>query len=181
VLVGEIVVLLEGVSQFHMMQKRNVDNPKEVLLRSRLYPATLVAFDVLEVNGTSYVDKPLSERRKVLEDLNGSGLLNDHVYVAPYWGCPPEKVEEYLQMMRDQNAEGIIVKDLDKPYRAEEAFCRTPWIFPLSSRASFEFHSRECRLGAGRRGIERARSAGEGFSINSGNQETGSWRSDKTG
>ncbi len=117
VLVGEIVILVEGVSQFHLLQKRKTNNPKEIHLRSMIFPATLVAFDVLSVNGVDYQGQPLSERRKILEDLKGTGLLNGHVYVASYWGCPPEKVDEYLQMMRDQNAEGIIVKDLDAPYR----------------------------------------------------------------
>ena len=117
VMVGEVVILKDGVSQFHLLQKRKTNNPKEIRLRSMIFPATLVAFDVLSVNGVDYQDKPLSERRKILEDLKGTGLLNDHVYVASYWGCPPEKVDEYLQMMRDQNAEGIIVKDLDAPYR----------------------------------------------------------------
>jgi len=116
VLVGELVILVNGFSQFHMMQKRNVDNPKEVAIRSRLYPATLVAFDVLEVQGQDFRKDPLSARRKLLENLEKAGLTNEHVFVSGFWGCPPEKVPEYLDLMRQQEAEGIIVKDLDAPY-----------------------------------------------------------------
>ena len=118
VLVGEIVILQNGLSQFHMMQRRNTDNPKEVALRSKLYPATLIAFDVLEVKGQDFSKDPLSARRRLLENLEKTGLVNDHVFVAGYWGCPKDKVEDYLQLMRDQDAEGIIVKDLDASYEA---------------------------------------------------------------
>lgn len=91
VLVGEIVILQNGLSQFHMMQLRNTDNPKEVALRSKPYPATLIAFDVLEVKGQDFSKDPLSARRKLLENLEKTGLVNDHVFVADYWGCPKEK------------------------------------------------------------------------------------------
>jgi len=116
VLVGEVVILQDGLSQFHMLQKRNVDNPNEVKLRSRLYPATLVAFDVLEVNGQDLTGEPLSQRRTTLEHLEKTIAVNGSVYVAGFWGCPPEKVDDYLNLMRDQNAEGVIVKDLDSKY-----------------------------------------------------------------
>ncbi len=57
-IVGEIVILVNGLSQFHMLQKRNVDNPREVALRQTIFPATLVAFDVLEVGGHDCVQDP---------------------------------------------------------------------------------------------------------------------------
>lgn len=118
VLVGELVIMKQGISQFHWMQKRNVDNPKEIRLRSMTYPATLVVFDVLEVSGQDISKEPLSKRRDVLNSLESTGLLNAHGYVAGFWGCPPEKVNDYLELMRAQNAEGIMVKDLDAPYRS---------------------------------------------------------------
>ncbi len=118
VIVGEIVILKDGISQFELLLKRRVDNPKEVRLRSMLYPATLVAFDLLELNGQNLTGEPLSKRRSALEALEHTGALNGHVFVAGYWGCPPEKVEEYLELMRQQNAEGIMVKDLNAPYAA---------------------------------------------------------------
>ena len=118
VLVGEIVILKEGISQFHFLQKRNVDSPKDIRLRSMLYPATLVAFDLLELNGQDLVDEPLSVRRKALENLEHTKALNGSVHVADFWGCPKEKVPEYLDLVRSMNGEGIIVKDLDAPYKA---------------------------------------------------------------
>lgn len=117
VVVGEVCILKNGVSQFHMLQKRNVDNPKEIELRSRLFPATLVAFDVLQLNGQHIADKPLVERRKVLEALGESGVLKGG-HVADYMDCPKEKVEEVLEAVRSFKGEGIIVKDLDAPYVA---------------------------------------------------------------
>lgn len=122
VLVGELVILKDGVSQFHMMAKRNTDNPKEIAIRSKLMPATLVAFDVLEVKGQDFSKDPLSKRRELLQNLEKAGLTNDHVFVAGYWGCPPDKVDDYLQLMRDQHCEGILVKDLDAPYAESRGY-----------------------------------------------------------
>ena len=117
VIVGEIVILVNGISQFHLLARRMVDNPKEIRLRSRLYPATLIAFDVLEVNGQNFADDPLSKRRQVLEGLEHTKGLNGACLVSGYWGCPAADVPGLLQLMRDQMAEGIIVKDLDAPYK----------------------------------------------------------------
>ncbi len=114
--VGEIIVQGGGgLSQFHLLQQRNLENPKEIRLRSLKNPATLMVFDVLDVDGKELAKELLSKRREVLEGLKGR-IENEHVQVAGFWGCPPEKVEEYLDMMRDQNAEGLIVKDLDAGY-----------------------------------------------------------------
>ena len=117
VLVGEIVIMQDGLSQFHMLQKRNVDNPKEIRLRSMALPATLVAFDLLELNGQDVSGEPLSVRRQALANLQGSPAFNGHVHVSGYWGCPQDKVDEYLAFIRQQLAEGIVVKDLDMPYK----------------------------------------------------------------
>ncbi len=122
VLVGELVILKDGVSQFHMMQRRNTDNPKEIAIRSKLMPATLVAFDVLEVQGQDFSKDPQSKRRELLQNLEKAGLTNEHVWVAGYWGCPPDKVDELLQLMRDQHCEGIIVKDTDAPYSESRGY-----------------------------------------------------------
>lgn len=113
--VGEIVVQGGGLSQFHLIQQRNLENPKDIRLRSLKNPATLMVFDVLEADGKGLAKEPLSKRREILEGLKGH-LENEHVMIAGFWGCPPEKVEDYLDMMRQQNAEGIIVKDLDAGY-----------------------------------------------------------------
>ncbi len=117
VIVGELVIMRDGLSQFHLLQKRNVDNPSEIRLRSMLYPATLVAFDLLEINGQDLTDQRLEDRRKALEGFEHTKALNGSVHVAGYWGCPPDKVDCYLDFMRQQSAEGIVVKDLDARYR----------------------------------------------------------------
>lgn len=114
--VGELVILKDGISQFHLLLRRLVENPKDVRLRSVLYPATLVAFDLLEMNGQDLQGDPLSVRRKALEGLEHSKALNGSVHVADFWGCPPDKVTEYLELIQGMGGEGVIVKDLDAPY-----------------------------------------------------------------
>jgi ATP-dependent DNA ligase len=117
VLVGEVVVLKDGLSQFHLLQRRNVDNPKEIRLRSIMYPATLMVFDLLELDGQDLTGQPLSTRRGMLEELDRRKALGENVQTAGYWGCPLDKVEGYLDMMRHHEAEGIIVKDLRATYK----------------------------------------------------------------
>ncbi len=115
VVLGEIIVQGGDLSQFHLIQMRNVENLVEIRLRSQSNPASLVVFDVLEVDGKNLEREPLSKRREILEGLKPR-LENEHVQVAGFWGCPPEKVPEYLDMIRAQNGEGIIVKNLDAGY-----------------------------------------------------------------
>lgn len=121
VIVGEIVILKDGISKFHLMHKRNIDNPKDIRLKSMLYPATFAVFDVLEIQGQDIQDQTLERRRIVLNQLEKSGLVNDHVMVGGYWGCPKEKVQDLLSLMRDQHAEGIVVKDLNSRYTANRS------------------------------------------------------------
>ncbi len=115
-LVGEMVVLDHGVSDFNKLLMRKTENRKQIQLRSIAWPATLIAFDLLELRGNDLQGLPLRERRKRLEDLEAAGLMSKSVHVPGYWVCPPEKVPYYLQLMREQLGEGIIVKDLDARY-----------------------------------------------------------------
>lgn len=116
VLLGEICILQNGVSQFHRLQSRMVDNPAEIRIRSRMLPATFVAFDVLWVNGQSFENETLEARRRTLNAVPGA-YQTQGVFVPPYWDCPKEKVPELLELMRTSLAEGIIVKDLDARYK----------------------------------------------------------------
>ncbi len=118
VLVGELVVLDHGISDFNKLLLRKTDNRKEILLRSLAWPATFIAFDILEFKGNDLTGMPLRERRRILENVEAVGLVSRNVHVPGYWVCPVEKVPEYLQLMREQQGEGIIVKNLDAPYQA---------------------------------------------------------------
>ncbi len=116
VLVGEIVAgdsRAPATARFHALQRRNTDNPKEIILRSLTFPAHLMVFDILEVQGLDCSGFPLSERRKALEGVQ----LPWSIHKVDFWGCPLEKVDEYLSTVRSMQGEGLVIKDLDARYR----------------------------------------------------------------
>ncbi len=117
--VGELCVFQNGVSHFPSLQRRRVENPSEIRIRSQALPATLVLFDVLEEKGNCLVDYPLSRRREWLETWwkDEGRPESRNVALAGATPCPLEEVEERLAEVRDRGAEGLIIKDLTKPYR----------------------------------------------------------------
>ncbi len=118
VLVGEVVAgdaRAPATARFHALQRRNTDNPKEIILRSLTFPAHPMVFDILEVRGRDLAGLPLGERRRVLEGVQ----LPWSIHKVDFWGCPLEKVDGYLVAIRSMQGEGLIIKDLDARYRAD--------------------------------------------------------------
>ncbi len=70
-----------------------------------------IAVDVDQ--GLDHSDFPLSERRRVLEGVQFPWSIHS----VDFWGCPLEKVDEYLSTVRSMQGEGLIIKDLDARYR----------------------------------------------------------------
>jgi bifunctional non-homologous end joining protein LigD len=98
VLDGEICALDEhGRSRFSLLQE-GAGTP------------VLVLFDLLELESESLVDEPLSERRKRLERLVGSG---GGVLVSPQFDDGPA----LLAAAREQELEGVVAKREDSVYR----------------------------------------------------------------
>jgi ATP-dependent DNA ligase len=113
VLDGEIVVLGEdGAPDFDALGQRIHPAKSRIDLLAGETPATLMAFDLLAVDDEVLLELPLSERRARLEQLVGDGvgstLLTDLVRTT-------EEAEHWLH-----DAEGVIAKQLDAPYRPGE-------------------------------------------------------------
>jgi len=68
---GEIVCYnKDGIPDFYLLQKReHIDNEFIIEIKAKLIPATYVIFDILEIDGKSLIDKPLEERKEILDDL----------------------------------------------------------------------------------------------------------------
>jgi len=120
VLVGEIVVYNEAnVSDFNLILRRNTDNKAEIRLRSKIYPAHFVAFDILEFEGESIASKPLKERLELLKSLNLDSLDGHNIEHPQTWDkVDIDSIDAILELVREYGQEGIIIKDLDKPYVA---------------------------------------------------------------
>ena len=71
ILDGEVVVTdSAGRPNFGLLQHRiNLTKPADIERVAKSYPAQLMLFDILELNGQSLIKKSYQERRAILEDL----------------------------------------------------------------------------------------------------------------
>jgi len=71
VLDGEVVVLdAAGRPSFGLLQNRiNLTRPADIQRLSAQYPARLMLFDILELDGRSLLDRSYDERRQILQDV----------------------------------------------------------------------------------------------------------------
>jgi ATP-dependent DNA ligase len=110
---GEIVIDLVDDSDpehprqdFDALQNRLHPAESRVTMLAEQTPARFIAFDVLAVGDEVLMDRPLSERRALLESLAA-----DPISVTPLTG-DPEDCEPWLEY-----GEGVVAKDLDAPYK----------------------------------------------------------------
>jgi DNA ligase-1 len=93
-----------------MRRKYNVD--KAVLQ----YPITVNFFDILYVNGKSCLDLKYEERRKLLTKIvvedNFSKIIPQKVVTNE------NEIEDFLENSINSGCEGLMLKDLQAPYRA---------------------------------------------------------------
>jgi bifunctional non-homologous end joining protein LigD len=113
VLDGEIVAFDEhGRPSFQQLQGRlGVGSETGVRRRMAQAPAHYMLFDLLFLDGRSYMREPYSERRRLLEGLELAGSS---------WRTPGYHVGDgqgLLEASRMQGLEGIVAKRLDSDYR----------------------------------------------------------------
>jgi ATP-dependent DNA ligase len=106
VLDGEIVIDGEGAGQaFGALQQRIHPAPSRIERLAREWPASYVAFDLLELAGVDLRGEPFERRREALDALEGirrSTLVRD-----------PDDARAWLA-----DTEGVVAKRLDAPYAA---------------------------------------------------------------
>jgi ATP-dependent DNA ligase len=110
VLDGEIVIQGTGGRQsFDLLGQRIHPATSRIERLARETPAMFIAFDLLAIDDEICLERPYGERRARLED----------VVAAPVQLTPTVRTpEEAQQWLRD--AEGVIAKELDAPYRPGE-------------------------------------------------------------
>jgi bifunctional non-homologous end joining protein LigD len=113
VLDGEIVALDErGAPSFQMLQRRmGLSRPEAIVQRAAEVPVTLVAFDLLWLDGESLIDLTYLERRDRLTGLGFEG---------PSWRTPAHHLgngASFLEAVRAQGLEGIVCKRVDSRYQ----------------------------------------------------------------
>ena len=127
---GEVVALGEGVPSFGALADRmHVRDANRARRLAETNPVTLIAFDLLRLDGEDLCARPLVERRARLEAMG----LND---VA--WQVPPtyDDGQMLLEAAEQQGLEGIVSKRLSSPYRPGQR--SRDWLkFPIRPTGSY--------------------------------------------
>ena len=104
---GEIVIdAPDGHEDFGALQQRIHPAESRIQMLAEQTPARYIAFDLLALDGESWLERPFEERRAALE-----GSIPDGIDITPLTR-EPEQAEPWLR-----SGEGVVAKQLDAPYR----------------------------------------------------------------
>jgi ATP-dependent DNA ligase len=110
ILDGEIVIDdADGGQDFDALSQRIHPAQSRIAMLAETTPSRYVAFDLLALDGESWLEKPFAERRRQLEEVT-----NGSVDITPLTRHPSE-AEPWLG-----SGEGVVAKDLGAPYRPGE-------------------------------------------------------------
>ena len=114
---GEALAYNEDTNEFLPFQETIQRKRKHgISEKVEQMPLRLFAFDVMYLNGKSYLNEPYEHRRETLVKL----LHNTHTIVPAgnIVATRPKEIEEYFQDSIENGLEGIVAKDLKAPYVA---------------------------------------------------------------
>jgi ATP-dependent DNA ligase len=114
VLDGEIFVAIGPKLEFEVLQERIHPAASRVKLLSEQTPASYVAFDLLALGDTSYVDRPFRERRQALEEALG-GLTGPCFLTRTT--TEPDEAERWFAQFEGAGLDGVMAKPLDSRYQ----------------------------------------------------------------
>jgi bifunctional non-homologous end joining protein LigD len=131
---GEIVALGDGVPSFGALADRmHVRDVRKVERLARANPVTLLAFDVLRLDGEDLMGRPLRERRRLLESL---GLDAPAMAAAVQVPATYDDGEMLLEAAEAQGLEGIVSKKWSSAYHPGRR--SRDWLkFPIRPTASY--------------------------------------------
>jgi bifunctional non-homologous end joining protein LigD len=116
ILDGEVVVMdAAGRPNFGLLQHRiNLTKPADIERAAKAYPAQLMLFDILELNGQSLIKKSYQERRAILEEAvrPEPGSL---IQIPPIFDGD---LEAALETGRLLQLEGVVAKRRTSVYQA---------------------------------------------------------------
>ena len=112
VLDGELLCLVDGKPDFAVIQRRSLmSNRYRIEREAQKYPATFIAFDCLYYDGEDLTLRPLTERKKYLQEAvtESERLAVSRVFEAG-------QALALFQLAREQGLEGIVAKRRDSLY-----------------------------------------------------------------
>lgn len=112
ILDGELAVIKAGKPDFFEIQRRSLmSNPLKIELAARQYPACFTAFDILYLDDHAVTDRPLMERKGLLQDVATSE--SPRFAVSRYI---EERGTAFYELAKAQALEGIVAKKKDSRY-----------------------------------------------------------------
>ena len=111
---GEIVVVIDGVTDFDSLQQRIHPAESRVNMLSEKTPAELVAFDVLADRGEDIREAPFSERRERLVAL--ADQLEHPWHLTPQTGAE-DVAKGWFDEFESAGCDGIIAKRPELAYQ----------------------------------------------------------------
>ena len=111
---GEIVVVVDGVTNFDSLQQRIHPAESRVNMLSDQTPAELVAFDLLAHRGDDLRESPFSERRERLVALAAELTLPWHLTPQT---ADQELAQEWFDEFESAGCDGIIAKRPELGYQ----------------------------------------------------------------
>lgn len=111
ILDGELVVFNEGVPDFYALQARSLKTDEfKIKLASKKNPVQFVAYDILYCDGEQITDKPLMERKKIMEDnISESNGLSISRYIE-------RDGIKFFELAKARGLEGIVAKEKSGKY-----------------------------------------------------------------
>jgi ATP-dependent DNA ligase len=116
---GELVVPVSGALSFDQLQLRLHPAASRVQKLAKAHPATYIVFDLLAANGQVYLERPLRERRALLEKSARSNFkFAKNLRLSPATTGQAIAAKWFKKAGRD--LDGIVAKQLDAPYASGE-------------------------------------------------------------
>jgi ATP-dependent DNA ligase len=118
VLDGEIFVALRGEDgvdrlEFEVLQERIHPAQSRIDMLAEKTPAGFVAFDLLALGDTSYVDRPFAERRATLEQALAG--VDGPVFLTATT-TDPQEAESWFHRFEGAGLDGVVAKPLGAAY-----------------------------------------------------------------
>lgn len=110
---GEIFVAVGDRLEFEVLQERIHPAASRVDTLAERTPAGIVVFDLLALGDTSYVDRPLRERRAALEEALGH--LDGPVHLTRVT-LDPTEAERWFDAFEGAGLDGVVAKPLEAAY-----------------------------------------------------------------
>lgn len=112
ILDGELAIIHNGKPDFYLIQRRSMmTNPLKIQVDSQLHSACFTAFDILYYEDHPVTDLPLTERKRLLQQVISSEssrlAISRHI---------EEHGIAFYQLAEQQDLEGVVAKRKDSKY-----------------------------------------------------------------